>query len=236
MSRIEYMTKWFANALERHDVVRSVTEISSSTLLVERKEIPSINITPVATGYLETQDVERILGDQPATIICLVPREAHYAWKARELAESLGSTIQTVKEVFTYLSCIDPRPFVDKNVDFARNRLAQHSRVDGINMICEASMKLFRDGLNDVVVAVDYQYEYSEEAFVDAINRHPHANAILNTNPNGRPTEAAIAHTRHAKIGLFNFAELMGALNYEGSAFLNYRPPEERRRHLPRPR
>ncbi|MEV5751140.1 hypothetical protein AB0L00_25250 [Actinoallomurus sp. NPDC052308] len=230
------MTEWFAGTLERHDAVRSITKASARTLLVERKGITPITIAPVATGYLETQDVEHILNDQAVTIICLVPKEAHYAWEARELAESLGSTTQTVKEVFTYLSWVDPRPLVDKNVDFARNRLAQHSRVDGIRMICEASMELFRDGLSNIVIAIDYQYEFSEEALVGAIKRHPQANAIMNVNPNGRPTEAALEHARHAKIGLFNYTELMGALNYDGNTFLNYRPPERPRRHLPRPR
>jgi hypothetical protein len=120
----------------------------------------------------------------------------------------------------------DPRRFVDKNVAYARQRLEQHSKVRTVEMICEASMRLNRrGGLSDVVVAVEFEYEFSEEAMVRALTRHPDVDVVLNSNPGGRPTGAALTHAAHAEIPIFSSIELMGALNYDGERFRTYQSP-----------
>jgi len=114
---------------------------------------------------------------------------------------------------------------VDKNVSYNRDRLGQHAKVQAVEMICEASMRLERHGgLDDVTVAIEYEYEFSEEAVVRALTRHPGVDVILNSNPNGRPTSAALSHARHAGVPIFSLGELMGALNYEGERFRTYQP------------
>jgi len=131
--------------------------------------------------------------------------------------------------LYTFMGAMgepDPRHFVDKNVAYARERLEQHSKVRTVEMICEASMRLNRHGgLNDVVVAVEYEYEFSEEAMVCALTRHPDVDVVLNSNPNGGTTGAALTHAAHAEIPIFRFIELMGALNYEGERFRTYQSP-----------
>jgi hypothetical protein len=120
-------------------------------------------------------------------------------WSARELAEENGSTIHTFKELYRFMAERDPRPFIDKNVGYVVDRLSQHSVVASLEMICEASMRLERrKGLIDVVVAVEYEYEFSEEAVVQALKRHPDAHVIVNANPNGRSTGSASAHAEQA--------------------------------------
>jgi hypothetical protein len=95
-------------------------------------------------------------------------------------------------------------------------------------MICEASMRVRREGaLGDVVVAVEYEYEFTEEALVSAIARHPDAHVILNANPNGRATKAAYSHARDAAVAIFGLSELMGALNYDGEQFRAYERPKK---------
>ncbi|MFD6495734.1 hypothetical protein [Streptomyces sp. NPDC060188] len=84
-------------------------------------------------------------------------------------------------------------------------------------------MEVEREGrMDSVTVAVEYEYEFSEEALVKALDRHPETTAILNANPNGRPTGAAIEHAQRAGVGLFKLGELMGALNYTGDDFIGY--------------
>jgi len=219
-------TTWFADAVKRHDAVSSATPQVSGHVHVVRKDHEPVTIAPVRADWLTPADVERILKDQISTIICLVPKQAHYSWEARELAMRLGSTVHTMKEVFSSLSDEDPRPFLNKDVAYARSRLEQHSKVRELRMVCESSMQLVRtDGLPPITIAVEYQYEFTEEALVAAVKHHPDATALLNANPNGTPTTAALAHAKAARRGLFRLGELMGALNYDGDEFFNCRPP-----------
>ena len=163
------------------------------------------------------------------TVILLIPKRSHYDWNARELAEDSGSTIHTFKELYTFIGEPDPRPCVEKNMAYVTERLRQHSAVSQLVMICEASMRLERHkGLSELVVAVDYQYEFSEEAVVQAVKHHPNASVIVNANPNGRSTGAALTHAQHAGVTIFGVSELMGALHYDGEQFRSYKPRHRR--------
>jgi hypothetical protein len=120
---------------------------------------------------------------------------------------------------------VDPRPSWNKNVSYSRQRLSQHGKVQSVEMICEASMRLKRrGGLGNVIVSVEYEYEFSEEAMVRALARHAGVDAILNSNPNGRPTGAALSHAREADVPIFGLGGLMGAVNYDGERFRTYKP------------
>jgi hypothetical protein len=220
---LTYPTSWFEETIAKHTSIASVTAPENGHVRLERKEHPPIVVAPVAGTRVTAEDIVKILGRGPADIICLITKAGHYDWDARERAEQAGASVHTMKELMTSLSDADPRPFVNKNVAFARDALGQHTRVHEVRMICEASMQLVRDGLSTVEIAVEYEYEFGEEALVRALNHHPGVDAVLNSNPNGKPTTAALKHAEQAGVGLFSFRELMGALNFEGSAFRNYR-------------
>jgi hypothetical protein len=225
MGRLRYEAAWFAATIINHDTVTQATALPNGHVRLERKDLPPITVAPVAADRIDRAIVETVLASAVPTEIVLIPKVAHYDWSARRLAEDNGSTVHTFKELYTFLNEPDPRPFVDKNVRYARDRLGQHSKVDSVEMICEASMLLKRPGaLSDVVAAIEYEYEFSEEALVRALTRHPDATVVVNTNPNGKPTTAALAHAESAEIPLFGVAELMGALNYDGEGFREYMP------------
>lgn len=226
-----YATDFFAKSITHHDGVQSVDVEPSGHVRIARKKHGPIVIAPVSIDILQPEHVEQILADSPAMLICVVPKKSHYSWAARERAEELGASVHTMKEVYASLSMEDPRPHLNKDVVYQRDRLEQHDKVRSLHMVCEACMQLIRVGaLPPVTVAVEYEYEFTEEALVAAIQRHRAAQAILNANPNGRPTQAALAHARFAGVGLFNLGELMGALNYDGDKFINYQPSPNRRR------
>jgi hypothetical protein len=232
MTDFSYATDWFAAAIVNHEKVSRATVLEDGRVQVNRKGLPAITVAPITADRIDQVVVEAIFKAEVPTIIVLVPKEAHYDWSARAFAEEQGSTIYTVRELYTFMDQRDPRGFADKRVDYARKRLKQHTQVSSIDMICEATMRLRRQGgLSDVIVAVEYEYEFSEEALVGALERHPDADVILNANPNGRPTSAALSHARHAKVPVFTLAELMGALNYDGEQFRSYKPPERGRGH-----
>ncbi len=136
--------------------------------------------------------------------------------------------MQTYREFFTYLREEDPRPGVDKNVAFVKSRLSQHSKVRRLSMTCEATMRLERERpLSDIRLAVEYEYEFGEEALVRALERHPGADAVVNANPNGRPTMAALLHGQYANVPVYRIDDMMGALNFDGERFVRYAPPRK---------
>jgi hypothetical protein len=171
-------------------------------------------LRPLSVGRVTNGIVGEVLEDGMATVILLIPKRGHYDWTARELATDSGSSVLTYKELMTALNSKDPRPFVDKNVDFATRTLRQHSKVHGLRMICESSFVLIRkEPLPSLTVAVDYQYEFTQEALVAAVERHPDARIFLNANPNGRPTSAAVGHGEFAGVEVHRIGELMSRLN-----------------------
>jgi hypothetical protein len=240
MASFTYATQWFARAVVEHDSVAGVEELPTGHVRIDRRkhafgadalpdELPSITVAPIHTPRVDLTAVKDIFAVSVPTIIALIPKKSHYDWSARDFAERGGSTIHTFKEFYTFLGERDPRPFIDKNLGYVMERLDQHSAVASLEMICEASMRLKRKGsLSDVLVAVEYEYEFSEEALVQAIKRHPDATVIINANPNGRATSAAMAHAENAEVTIFGVSELMGALNYDGKQFRSYKP---RHRH-----
>jgi hypothetical protein len=226
MSEFTFQTTWFAASLEKHSEVTKVTVLENDYLRLERKKVPPITVAGVLSERIDLNLVEDIFESGRPTVIALVPKAAHYDWEAREFAEESGSTIHTVKELYSFMGEPDPRPFVDRNVSYIWQGLSRHSEVRSVEMICEASMRVTRrGGKSEVVAAIEFQYEFSEEAAVQALTRHPDATVILNANPNGRSTSAALAYSAHTGVPIFGFAEMMGALNYDGARFRSYKPP-----------
>jgi hypothetical protein len=211
---VDYRTHWFAEAICRHTQVVTAEALPHGHVRITRDGLSEVTVAPIAPQHVDEATVGAVLDVDVPTVILLIPKASHYSWAAREFAEDHGSTIHTYKEFFGALSFSDPRPYVNKDVAFARDRLQQHTKVRDIHMICEASMRVERhSGLSDLVVAVEYEYEFSEEAVVHALSRHPAANVILNGNPNGRPTNAALAHAQHAGVSLVKIGELMSNLS-----------------------
>lgn len=227
MPGLDFRSAWFAETITRHSVVDRATVLSNDIVQLERQDRSTITVAPLGNKRIDDGVVVSVLDVAAPTVILLVPKAGHYDWSAREIARRAGSSVLTMKELYTSLADTDPRPFLDKNVAYGRTRLEQHSRVTSVEMICEASMLLRREGaLSNVVVAVEYEYEFTEEALVRAITRHPDADLILNSNPNGSTTQSAYSHARNADVPIYRLAELMGALNYDRDRLRSYEPPK----------
>ncbi|HEV3322337.1 MAG TPA: hypothetical protein VG147_09130 [Solirubrobacteraceae bacterium] len=223
MADFAYETRWFADAVVKHDAVLRASALPNGHVSVERKSLSSITVAPLATPCIDTAVVESVLASCVPTVILLIPPTSHYDWSARELAEENGSTIHTVKELYTFMREPDPRRFVDKSVRYLWNLLETHSRVTSIEMICEALMLVKRrEPLSDVIAAIEYEYEFSEAALVRALKHHPGARVIINANPNGGATDAALTHAESAEVAILGVSEAMGALNLDGVRFREY--------------
>lgn len=205
---------WFVKAVSDHDHVETAAAINDHEVRIVRKEFDPITVVPVKSNFLVLYDVEEVLAFCQPTLVVLINPSGHYAWDARRYAESHGASVQTMSELYTFLPEEDPRHGVDKKVDFVRRRLEQHTRVNSVSMICEATMQVSRNRpLEPLQIAVEYQYEFTEEALVDAKERHPDVDIIYNANPNGTVTEAAFDHATHAGVEVLGFKELMSRMH-----------------------
>lgn len=205
----DYATAWFARAIRTHDAVVSALALPNGHVRVERGGLWPVTIAPLGCDRVDLGIVQEVLADADPTIILPIRRDAHYDWSARDYAQRRGSTVHTYREMVTSLGFPDPRPHVEQMVEFATDRLGQHSRVLRVEMICEAYFSVVRRDLPALTVAVAYEYEMTEEALVRAIQRHPGAQIIYNANPNGRPTEAALGHGQFASVETYRFGDLM---------------------------
>jgi hypothetical protein len=213
---IAYSTEFAIKGLTGHSEVARAAALPNGFVSVDRKEWPPVTIAPVSVPRITDEIVTEIFQVGTPDLVMLVPRASHYDWSARELAVSNGSSVQTYKEVFTSLNLEDPRPFLIKHVAFAIGALPEHSRVTGLTMTCEAMFTLTREGsLPDVTIAVEYEYEFTQEALIAARKKHPEAQVYLNGNPNGRPTSAAVGFGEFAGVEIHRFAGLMSRLNRE---------------------
>jgi hypothetical protein len=230
MADLKYGTEWFARAIRSHEGVTRASALPNGHVRLERRDfskrdLEPITVAPLFVDRVDTTAVECVLATAIPTVILLIPKASHYDWDARELAEGHGSTIHTVKELYTFVQEADLRPLVDKNVSYVLDRLNHHTSVEAIDMICEASMLITRrDGLSAIVAAIEYEYEFSEEALVRAIKHHPDADVVVNTNPNGKPTEAALTHAESAGVPVYGIAGVMRALNFDGDEFRRCAP------------
>jgi hypothetical protein len=211
---IPYSTDFVVKGLAKHSEVARATALPNGFVAVDRLELPPVTIAPVSVPRVTKEIVTEILQAGTPDVVMLVPRASHYDWTARELALSNGSSVQTYKEVFTSLNLEDPRPVLNKDVAFAIGALPEHSKVTGLIMHCEAMFTLTREGsLPDVTIAVEYEYEFTQEALIAARKKHPEAQVYLNGNPNGRPTSAAVGFGESAAVEIFRFGDLMSRLN-----------------------
>jgi hypothetical protein len=209
-----YPVSWFAQKIVKHGHVEVATAMDDREIRLVRKGLTPITVVPVMSDFLVRQDLEDLLAGHLPTVVVLVNRSGHYAWDARALAEDQGASLQTYKELYTFLPDPDPRGGVDKNVSFVRDRLEQHTKVRAVSMICEATMHVSRGGtLDPLRIAVEQHYEFTEEALVAALARHPDVDVVYNANPNGTVTRAAYSHAGHAGVEVLGFKELMGRLH-----------------------
>lgn len=100
-----------------------------------------------------------------------------------------------------------------KSVQFFRNAIATHSAVESVDDRGENVFVINRKAYSPVVVFLTDVYTVGIADLIDAMARIPDLNCIVTiSNWNGY-TQAAKEHGVQNEVGVFLFAELMGALN-----------------------
>ena len=146
----------------------------------------------------------------------------HNSGWARAIGRDQGKPVFTHGELMASLLREDAAEYEEPQMVWARDGLAQHGRVTHVTELCERVIHVTRNGLSDVDVVVAEVYSLGAADVTKILRQHPDAAAILNMNSYSQYTHEAKQQARHSGVGLFTWGELFGALNFEGSRFLDY--------------
>lgn len=204
---------WVARILNEEDAVAQA-EASDSLVEIIAKNGRTSRVYATDVPRVTEDVVLEAMGTHDVDAIVVVPRSSHYDWSARLKAEASGSTVLTFGELRGAIGREDLSSVLSRPVAYVRDALEAHTRVVGVEMLCERSMRVVREvPLPDLTVAVDEQYEFSAEAVVAAVRLHPDADIICDNNPNGRVTQAAVEQAEHAGVEVMKLRDLFSRLH-----------------------
>jgi len=119
-------------------------------------------------------------------------------------------------------------------VRFFKNAIGNHTKVTSIEEISDYFYKIERKNLPDLKVVLSNIYILGEADVHELMAEYQGVNCILvGGNWNCYSDDAKLT-AKYYRVGLFQFGEFFGAINYAGNQFLNYDPTlsnkEKRRR------
>ncbi|MEU2757810.1 hypothetical protein OHA63_19080 [Streptomyces anulatus] len=109
-----------------------------------------------------------------------------------------------------------------------RGALGVNNAVSDYTEVAPHVYKIFRTGKTDVVVYVTNIYTVGVADVQEILEEHPSVTCILTVSAWNHYTGQAKDYAKSISVGLFKFYEWMGALNYDGHAFLDYIAPRDR--------
>ncbi|SIR68672.1 hypothetical protein SAMN05878482_10533 [Peribacillus simplex] len=119
-----------------------------------------------------------------------------------------------------------PRP---ESIKFFLDVISKHQSVKSVKQIGLPLFKLIKKNDSELRVLLVNIYILSESEFLDIFSRYQNIDAIVNSSNWNDYTGSAKNLAKEHNIGLFNFKEFMGALNYDNKHFfINYITAAER--------
>lgn len=114
-----------------------------------------------------------------------------------------------------------------RGTDNLINALKFKDTVIDVEVINNQILKVIRKGIySDIILYIVDAYVLGEGATLEIISDDPQINAILVISNWNEYTYEAKELAKSKNIALFTFAELMGAIYYNGEKFINYKTPE----------
>ncbi|MEH7590882.1 hypothetical protein V7247_29520 [Priestia megaterium] len=117
-----------------------------------------------------------------------------------------------------------------ESVDYFISRMKSHSTVEDIHNL-EGKENIFRitkTNEKELIVYLTDFYIVSEAEVYDIMTECPSINAIITLSNWNSYSHLGRETARENNIGLFVMREFMGALNFDGTQFINYISPAER--------
>ena len=207
------LTHWLARRLESLDNVKLASALEPQVLEVERKKYAD-TVVGVVSAARVTRDTIAGLVEKPHDLefIVNVPKEGFWTGEALDFAESRGSAAGGVSELYSAMNARSVSAFTPPEYAFFKRIMGQHSNVSGIERFADRKYIVETlDGRNVAVVLLN-EYELSADRVRTAREWYWPFNAILATNPNGRPTSEADDAASSMGVRIFKLRQFMGML------------------------
>lgn len=122
-----------------------------------------------------------------------------------------------------------PRP---DSIRFFMSRVKGHSKVESIEQLEEQLFKIIKLNGKELLVHLTNYYVVSEAEVYEIMSQHNghKLNSIVTISLWNSYSSTGKSVAEENGIGLFLINEFLGALNFDGKAFINYITPEERKR------
>ncbi|HSS31942.1 MAG TPA: hypothetical protein VLL27_01525 [Solirubrobacterales bacterium] len=118
-----------------------------------------------------------------------------------------------------------------ESIEFFEKAISGHDKVRSLERIDDQNYELERFGkLASVRVWLCDVYRVSAADVAEIQAEDPEVNAIVTISNWNDVTVEGKEAGQERNVGVFTFKLLMGALNYDGERFLDYRPPERNRK------
>ncbi|MGW1504710.1 hypothetical protein ACWCQW_40610 [Streptomyces mirabilis] len=115
-----------------------------------------------------------------------------------------------------------------ESLEAVRKALRQHNAVRDYKQITPQLYEILRSGKSTVTLYVTNMYTVGVADVQEIAEEHPSVTCILTVSAWNNYTGRAKEYAKSINVGLFKFYEWMGALNFNGSEFLNYVAPRDR--------
>ena len=220
------VTDFVSGALAEHSAVQDVEVVREGLLRLSRTDGKSA----VLLGVFQVQWPSPSLVDSwissnsGVEAIVNTGRGCHCPADSAASARRSGVALLAMRDLMFALNYEDLLEYENRQIKYAIDTLGQHDGVEIVEKLCEAAIRVQRAGLTDVDVVLVDIYALGVAEVVRTLRGHPFADAILNINPYGQYSADAKARAKDAKVGLFTYKELFGAIRHEGSRFVDYVP------------
>ncbi|MEC2076390.1 hypothetical protein [Metabacillus fastidiosus] len=120
-----------------------------------------------------------------------------------------------------------PRP---ESIKFFLSRVEGHSKVLSVEQLGEQLFQITKMNDRKILVHLTNYYVVSEAEVYEILSQHTGIDCIVTISAwNSYSTGGAMV-AKEQGVGLFVINEFLGALNFDGQAFINYVTPAERER------
>jgi hypothetical protein len=103
-----------------------------------------------------------------------------------------------------------------------------HSKVNGLENPAPQVYVIERRDMAPVKIFLTNSYVVGQAEYFEVREQHPDLDALVTIGPYNSVATAAKHQGLDDGVGVFQFKEFYGALNYEGSDFVCYQPPRGR--------
>jgi len=114
------------------------------------------------------------------------------------------------------------------NLEFFENSLRAHRTVTSVRLEQPQVYVIERDSLPPVKVFLTNSYVVGLAEYHDVRGRIPDLDAIVTISPYNSVSRDAWDAGQTDGVGVFQFRQFYGALNYEGNRFVQYLPRDPR--------